>query len=227
MRSIVILGLGGFAREVHTWLHDVMDTDESLVFKGFCGPQPPEDRFEVLCRHYLGPDDGGGIAADDLLIAAIGEPSIRAAVFAQQRSQGRRFFNLIHPSARLDPGLVLGEGNIFCPACIVTSNVRIGDGNVLNMCTTVGHDVTLGDYNTMSCQCDLTGGCRLGDGNLLGSRVSVLPGAQVGNRCRIAAGSVVYRGLRDEVVALGNPARIVGGIGESVAVDACQPAGSR
>ena len=48
----------------------------------------------------------------------------------------------------------------------------------------------------------------IGDDCWLGGNVVVCPGVKIGNRCIIAAGSVVTRDIPDDSLAAGNPAII-------------------
>lgn len=51
---------------------------------------------------------------------------------------------------------------------------------------------------------------RIGDDVWIGARVTILPGADIGNGAVIGAGSVVRGKIPPMVVAAGNPARVVG-----------------
>mgnify|MGYP001308371917 CR=1 FL=1 len=48
----------------------------------------------------------------------------------------------------------------------------------------------------------------IGDDCWLGGNVTILPGVTIGNRCIIAAGSVVTKDIPDDTMAAGNPAEI-------------------
>jgi maltose O-acetyltransferase len=50
---------------------------------------------------------------------------------------------------------------------------------------------------------------RIGDNSWLSGNVSVLPGITLGRNCVVGAGSVVTRDLPDNVVAAGNPCRVI------------------
>lgn len=52
-------------------------------------------------------------------------------------------------------------------------------------------------------------GITIGDNVWLGGNVVVVPGVNIGNNVVVGAGSVVTRDLPDNVVAVGNPARVV------------------
>ncbi|MCV3321283.1 sugar O-acetyltransferase [Pediococcus ethanolidurans] len=49
----------------------------------------------------------------------------------------------------------------------------------------------------------------IGDSVWMGGRVTVLPGVTIGNRVVVGAGSVVTKSFPDDVVIVGNPARII------------------
>lgn len=49
----------------------------------------------------------------------------------------------------------------------------------------------------------------IGEGAFVGARAFVLPGVKIGARTIVGAGSVVTRDLPDEVIAAGNPCRII------------------
>jgi acetyltransferase-like isoleucine patch superfamily enzyme len=50
---------------------------------------------------------------------------------------------------------------------------------------------------------------RIGDGAFIGTGSTILPGATIGDRAIVAAGSVVTRDIPARTVAFGNPARVV------------------
>ncbi len=54
----------------------------------------------------------------------------------------------------------------------------------------------------------------IGDNVWLGGNVVVLPGVSIGNNSVIGAGSVVTRDIPENVVAVGNPCKIVKNITE-------------
>ncbi len=60
----------------------------------------------------------------------------------------------------------------------------------------------------------------IGDNVWLGGGAIVLPGVTIGDNTVVGAGAVVTRDLPADVVAVGNPARVVRTIGEPAAADA-------
>ena len=102
----------------------------------------------------------------------------------------------------------------------------MGEGVFINAnCTFLdGGGISIGDHTLIGPNCQLytphhptdylerrkpveTGkAIRIGDDCWLGGGVIVCPGVTIGNRCIIAAGSVVTRDIPDDSLAAGNPA---------------------
>jgi acetyltransferase-like isoleucine patch superfamily enzyme len=50
----------------------------------------------------------------------------------------------------------------------------------------------------------------IGDDVFVGARSTIMPGVRIGNRCVVAAGSVVTKSVPDGSVVGGNPAKLIG-----------------
>ncbi len=74
---------------------------------------------------------------------------------------------------------------------------------------TVGHPV-----NPQMREYMYTAPVAIGDNCWIGANVTILPGVTIGENSVIGAGSVVVRDIPENVVACGNPCRVVRGIGE-------------
>lgn len=209
-KSIIILGTSGFARECYQWLLDIQSMEADVSVRGFLDLQNNLIPFPDLDPLYLGPEEDYAFQEDDSLVIGIGDPVLRKKLFEKYDARGVPFYTLVHPSAIMGRNCSMGRGNIICPGCVFTCDISIGHANLFNLHTTLGHDVQVGDFNVVSSHSDLTGWARVGDLNAFGSSVILLPRSQVGHRCKIAPGSVVYKGIRDGAIAQGNPAVRIG-----------------
>lgn len=208
-KRIVILGAGGFGREMYQWLLQHPDAGRAWTVAGFIDDQP-----DALAGFELGLPILSSIrdyvpAESDLLVCAIGAPKVKRRLCEDLRRRGARFLTFVHPSVILGAHVVLGEGVVLCPGVIITSHIRLGDLVMVNCASSVGHDVEIGAYSTISGHCDVTGHCTLGETVLVGSGASLIPGVKVGDDAVVGAGSVVLRAVKAGTTVFGNPAAVV------------------
>jgi len=211
MDRLLILGAGGFGREVLAWATDVAKECKAWEIGGFLVERRfiTEDHVDGL--PILGDPFEFALSERDCFVCAIGDPKTRMRIVEGMKRMGARFPNLIHPSALIGPKCRIGEGCILCPGVVVTTNVILGDFVILNVHSSVGHDAVLGDFCTLSGHCDITGGAVLGKRVFMGTHATVLPKARVGDDAVVGAGSVALRAVRSGTAVMGVPAKMIAG----------------
>lgn len=209
MKRLMIIGAGGFGREVLAWALDCPDCGKEWKIEGFLDANTLALEGYPCDLPILGDPATHTPTPDDLLVCAIGDPVRRLALCLRLRKAGGHFLTLIHPTAVTGPAVRIGEGSILCPGAVVTTNVTLGDFTILNVGVCVGHDVTTGDACTLSPHADLGGHSKLGEGVFLGTHADVLPGAIVGDYAKVGAGSVVLKKVEPHTTVVGVPARVV------------------
>jgi acetyltransferase-like isoleucine patch superfamily enzyme len=73
----------------------------------------------------------------------------------------------------------------------------------------VTHDCVIGDYVEISPGAVILGRCQIGSFSRIGSNATILPDVKIGSNVTIGAGAVVTKDVPDNLVAYGNPARII------------------
>lgn len=206
-RSLLIVGAGGFGREVLQYLRDAIRLQPGYTVKGFLDDAPPDLEAFGLEVPVLGGTQRYDFEPADRAIIAVGEPSLRLAMAERLEACGARFVTLVHPLAYVSEAATLGVGCIVAPFASVGAHARLGDHTVLTFYASVGHDACIGRACGFSPHAVANGGAVLGDGVFLGAYAVVNPTRTVGARSKVAAGAVVYHPVPEDVLAVGNPAK--------------------
>lgn len=204
--SVVIVGAGGFGREVLQWLRDAASAGVERRVRGFLDDTAPDLSVFGVDVPVLGPIDAQLLKGEDRCILAIGDPAARLAIASRLEAAGARFTTLIHPSAVVAPSAGLGAGVVVCPFGFIGPDATVGMHALINVRASVGHDARIGRAAVLSPHALVGGAAEVSEGAMLGSAAVVLPRQRVGDGARVAPGAVVHSAVPAGVLALGNPA---------------------
>jgi sugar O-acyltransferase (sialic acid O-acetyltransferase NeuD family) len=209
VKRLLIVGAGGFGREVLCWARDVEPTQSEWKVGGFLDANPTAlDGFDVPFE-ILGDPSEFAPSETDRYVCAIGDPATKQRVVTGLLARGAQFSNLVHPSVILGLDCRIGAGCVLCPRVVLTTHVTLGRFVTLNVAATVGHDVGMGDWCTLSAHADMTGNVMLGEAVFAGSHACVLPGLRVDDRAVVGAGAVVTRNVPARSSVFGVPAKLI------------------
>jgi sugar O-acyltransferase (sialic acid O-acetyltransferase NeuD family) len=215
-KRLLIVGAGGFGREVLAWALAVPPGARDWDIGGFLDANPRALDAHPCGFRVLGDPASYEPGAGDVFVPAIADPAIKLRLCRGLRARGATFTTLVHPSVIVGPGCRLGIGVVLCPRVVLTTNVTLGDFVTINVGSACGHDTVLGDGITISSFADVTGAVRLGEGVFLGSHAVVFPRIEVGEFAIIGAGSTVLRKVPARVTVMGVPAKQVAGFDAAV-----------
>ena len=210
MTDLIIIGAGGFGREVLSYATDIMKSGMcDWRIKGFIDDNNNALRGTDTGYPILGKISDHEIDLQAVYICAIADGKTRLAICREFQRKGAQFINLIHPTAQIRERVQLGIGNIFCPLSSVNPDVTIGDFIIVNRGSGFGHDCIIGNGCTLSGGCAINGNCKLGEGVFLGSRAVIVPGRKIGDFAKISAGAVIFTHVKPDTIMIGNPARVM------------------
>lgn len=208
---MLIVGAGGFGREVLSWcLHAEPHTKEWEI-GGFLDSNPSALDKHACEVGIVGDPLSYTPTGNDLFVNAIGDPKTKLLVCKSLKERGARFITLLHPTAVIGRDCRIGEGCVLCPGAVLTTNVSLGSFVIINVYSTVGHDSRIGDGCTLSAHNDVTGNVVLGEGVFFGTHACVLPNTVVGDYAIVGAGSMVLKNVPAGSTVVGVPARQVFG----------------
>lgn len=212
MKKLVIVGGGGFARELLWLIEDIN--------KAAAGQDAPYHVLGVVSNDGEGHLQGLPILGDDAwafdnldksvrFVLAVGDSDKRAQLALAYQQNGLHPLRLVHPSVLMSDEVQLGAGAIICAGAVLTVNIQLGDFCIVNLNATIGHDCKVGDFVTLHPGVHLSGGVEIGDLSVLGTGAVVLPGIVIGERTIVGAGAVVTTALEGDKTYVGVPARAV------------------
>ncbi len=204
---LLIVGAGGFGREVLGLVHDINAATPTFDFVGFLDDGVVDlERLGRLEARVL----GGSIRfaeVDASYVIAIASSSSRRSIERLALASGRRAATLCHPRASIGSDVRIGDGSIIAGGVCLTTNIEVGRHSVINLDCTVGHDATIGDLVTVHPGVRISGGVVVEDGATLGTGCIILPGVRVGADSVVGAGAVVARDVAPSVTVVGPVAR--------------------
>jgi sugar O-acyltransferase (sialic acid O-acetyltransferase NeuD family) len=205
--QLVIVGAGGFGREMLAWARQSVQLEQEWTVKGFI-----DDNFEALAgkgtpARLLGAIRDYQPRPDEVFICAIGVPSIKRKCCEMLISRGARFTRLFHRTAVVGDNVDMAEGVVLCPFSVVSGNNRLGRSVAINLHSSIDHDASVDDWSQVNCHCDVTGGVQIGREVFFGSSVAIIPGVKVGDGAYLGAGAVVLRDVPPGAKVFGVPAR--------------------
>ena len=207
MKNLLIIGAGGFGREVYDWACQCQSFCREWVVKGFLDDDPGALKGYNMAAGAIASVDDYQPLGNDVFVCAIGKPENKKKCCEKILEKGGAFTNIIHSSVILGRNVRLGEGVILCPGVTLTCDIQIGSHVALNLKASLGHDAIIGDYCQISSFCDITGKVKLGNEVFMGSHASILPGTAIGHNALIGAGSVVVKDVKPRTTVFGVPAQ--------------------
>lgn len=208
MYNIIIIGAGGFGREVYLWAKDAFPQNQYEI-KGFLDDNPKIlDNYDMDVG-IIGNLNGYEIKNKDRFLFAIGDIDTKKDIVVKFKKKGTQFLTLIHPTAIVANTVKIGEGVIICPFVTVSDHAQISDFVMMNLYSTCGHDVKIGKYCILSPYAILNGFVTLEDEVFLGTHSTVIPYKKVGYKSKISANSVVMRDVPPNKIVFGVPGKAI------------------
>ena len=91
----------------------------------------------------------------------------------------------------------------------IEMGAQIKWGTVINRKCAIHHDSRIGRYVTLSPNVIVLGRAQIGDYTFVGAGSIIRDGVKIGKHCVIGMGSIVTKDVPDNVVAYGNPCKII------------------
>lgn len=209
MKKVVLLGAGGFGREVALIIERINKVTPTYELLGFL--DDADTLYEGMTINgypFLGRREWILEHKEDVVcVCSIGKPSIRRKVQTELMEQGVTFETIIAPDALIGTFTEFGPGCVVYAGVSVSVNCKIGAGVLLSRSVSVGHDTIIGDFTSVFPATGFGGYVKIGPEVSVGAHSYIIPGKKVGDKATVAAGSIVFSNVKAGTTVLGNPAK--------------------
>ncbi|MCL2106928.1 MAG: acetyltransferase [Oscillospiraceae bacterium] len=207
-KQLVLVGAGGFGREVAWQLGQINDLSQTYDILGFVDDSPETGGKVLNGLPVVGDTDWllrypGEISA----VICVGSSKSRKTIAEKLGANPQiEFPNVIASDVRYSDTVRLGKGCVICLSNIWTVNITAGDFVVAGVDCSVGHDAVIGDCVTLHPSVNVSGNVNIGPCTEIGTGTNIIQGKKIGGYCVIGAGSVVIRDIPEKCTAVGVPA---------------------
>ncbi|MES2183556.1 MAG: acetyltransferase [Pseudomonadota bacterium] len=228
MKNLIIIGAGGFGREVLMTAIDNPCNGVDWVIKGFLDNRPnildgftqdankvadaidfsEEKRTRYRRNHpILGDPLAYEPQEGDVFLCALGDPAQRRKYVEPLLAKGAEFVRLIHPLAAVSAFASVGPGSIIGAYVSLSPDCHVGQHCTVSYGAVLGHDTTIADWAEIGTHCLISGNVKIGSAARVYPGAIITPKAHIGEHAVVAAGSVVFKSVKAHTTVIGNPAR--------------------
>lgn len=209
MKDLIIIGAGGFGREVAWLVERINKVVPTWNLLGFIDDNDSIQGTEINGYKVLGKTGDIRKYSEAYYVCAVGASKIRKKIVDNMKAINPtvKFGTVIDPSVEISDLVTIGEGTIICAHTIITVNISIGCHVIINLDCTVGHDVILNDFVTVYPSVNVSGTTNIGYCSELGTGMQIIQGKTVGDYSIVGAGAVVVKDIPTKCTAVGSPAK--------------------
>lgn len=209
---LVILGAGGFAREV-AWQLEPEVRGNELDLLGFA-EEPGGAHLGCKVGGYLCHELGWYLKNFETFrgVIAIGSSKRREGVYQDLGRRRIALHTCVDPSVRLSSTVTVGPGTVICAGSTLTVDIEIGRCVQINPGCTLAHDTVIGDFVTIAPGAHISGNVIIERGCFIGTGASIVNGTPakpivIGEGTIIGAGACVVGDVNPFSTVAGVPAR--------------------
>ena len=206
MKNLIIIGAGGFGREMFSAAREAVGFGERFRIAGFLDANPDAlGRFSGY-PPILGSPEDYSPRPGDVFITALGDIASRKRCAGMVERRGGEFMSVIHRSASLGRNVAVGAGSFIAHNAVLTVDIAVGRHSDIFHGTEIGHDSSVGDFAHVYALCSVGGAVKIGRGAAVYPGARIAPGRTVGDGAVVGIGSVVLLDVKPGVTVFGNPA---------------------
>lgn len=192
MKKLILIGGGGFAKEV----------DEIATLNGHDVIAYVAQEKGILDRPYWGQLETLVERKDEfdavfIAFGSIDRKSIlrRSSIVKWLKDNAMKSINLISPMAHIAARTEIDDGVFIAHGATISIDATIKAHAIINSNAIIGHDVIVGQNTTIAPGAFLGGMSNIGQDCLIGPGALILEGRQIGDASIVAIGASVVRNI--------------------------------
>ena len=208
--DLLIAGAGGFARETASALRALNEVTPTYRLLGLLDDNPALHGTRRGGTTVLGELSAVDDYPDAAVVVCLGNPrdqGVRGRVVQRLALPAYRYATIVHPSASVGAGCVLGPGTVVLAQSVLTADATVAGHVAIMPHCVLTHDDVVEQYSTLASGVRLGGGVRLEQGCYVGAGALIRDGVTVGTGALVGTGAVVLRDVPAGEVWVSNPAR--------------------
>ncbi len=206
MKNLLILGAGGFGREVYNLALHCKAQSNQFIIKGFLDDNKEALDCFVGYPKVISNINDYAVEKDDVFVCAIGRIDIKKKVCNIIINKGGEFINLIHPTTIINQNVKLGRGILLFMYTNVSNDCIINDFVTIQGFVGLGHDTEIGEWSHINTYSFTGGGVKIGKEVIVHTRATILPRVKVLSNSTIGACSLVIKNVKENTSVFGIPA---------------------
>ena len=199
--TIFILGSGGFANELQSYIENLMATNSTIRPDSKIYFVDDRDPKALTVKEYY--NKISSLSSPYYSIMGSGKCDVKQKM---SKEIVEPLFSLIHPWARVINSKV-GKGSVIAPGAVLAPRSKIGKHVLCNYNCTIGHDAVIGDLSVVGPNASISGNVTLGEGVYIGAGASVRENLTIGDGAVVGMGAVVIKDVPPGMTVVGVPAK--------------------
>lgn len=145
----------------------------------------------------------------NFFVLGVTKPRNKIELFNLFKIEINKYINIIHQSSQISQTSKIGLGCLINSLVSIAAHTNLGNFVTINRNSSIGHHVFLDDFVTINPGVNIAGFVKVKKGTLIGMGANIIDGVEIGENTIIGAGSLVTKNIPDNVIAYGNPCKII------------------
>ena len=207
MKNIIVIGAGGFGREVAVHIERINEVEPQWNLVGYIDEEATEtpEGYPILgnLEHFLTMD------RSNYYFIAIANSKAREKIAAACEAAGFKAATLIYPNVKLGPLVEIGEGSFLGREVSLMNNVKIGKHCIIQSKGVIGHDTAVGSYTSFMTDALIGGESVIGAHCYFGLRCTMINRVKTTDYCTFGACACVVKDAMEAGTYVGVPAKLI------------------